>query len=94
MTCEKLTEDKRFLAVERMQENLDRLIEDELKKDYKLQEKIREIKFKAAKRIEKLKQKPLVKLRNKYNYDRIANYFKPNYVVASSSSSGSTEPFP
>lgn len=78
-----------FLAMENMQENLDRAIETELEKDYKLQSKIQEIQEKAKKRIAKLKEKPIKKLKKKFHYEHIENYFKPDHVAESSTSSES-----
>jgi hypothetical protein len=74
---EKLTEPDRYLAMVRMQECLNNKIEAELKEDYKLQSKIKDIEFKAKKRIEKLKEKPLKKLQKKYGIDRFDKYFEP-----------------
>ena len=81
---EKLNEDERFLAMERMQEFLDKKIEDELKEDYILQQKIKEIEYKIKKaqakaklRIEKLKAKPKKKIQEKYGYNRMEKYFEP-----------------
>ncbi len=68
----------RFCAMERMQENLNALINDELKKNLKLQEKIRKIENKAKERIDKLKEKPTNKLKIKYNYKQIDDYFSSN----------------
>lgn len=79
---EKLGEDERFLAMKRMQGFLDKKIEDELKQDQKLQEKIeiiedkvRKYKEKARLRIKKLVVKPKKKIQEKYNYKRMEDYF-------------------
>jgi hypothetical protein len=73
----KLTEEERFLAMEKMQENLDKCIEEELKKDNKLQARIEKIQEKSKQRINKLKEKPTKKLREKYHYKYMEEYFKP-----------------
>jgi hypothetical protein len=80
---EKLGEDERFLAMERMQEFLYKKIEDELKEDYKLQEKIKVVEDKIKKytekamlKIEKLKAKPKKKIQEKYGYKRMQDYFE------------------
>ena len=85
LTKEKLTEADTFLAMENMQENLDRCIEAELKKDYKLQAKITKIQEKAKQRIKKLKEKPTNKLREKYHYEYIKEYFDPKRFIQHSS---------
>lgn len=87
---EKLTEADLFLAMENMQENLDRCIEAELKKDYKLQEKIKKIQEKTKQRIKKLKEKPTNKLREKYHYGNIEEYFKPDRFIQHSLEESST----
>jgi hypothetical protein len=73
---EKFTEQDHFLAMFRMQKCLNNKIESELKEDYKLQSKIKDIEFKTKKRIEKLKEKPLKKLQKKYGIDRFDKYFE------------------
>ena len=84
MVGRKLTESDRFLAMERMQEALDNRIEEELKENTKLQNKIKEIQRKTKEiqrktkeRIDKLKAKPVKKLREKYSYERFEKYFEP-----------------
>jgi hypothetical protein len=84
---EKLGEGERFLAMERMQGFLDKKIEDELKQDQKLQEKIeiiedkvRKYKEKARLRIEKLEAKPKKKIQEKYNYKIMKEYFEPRLM--------------
>ena len=84
---EKLTEQDRFLAMERMQKFLDKKIEDELKQDYVLQkkievieDKIRKAKEKANLRIEKLKTKPKKKIQEKYGYKKMEEYFEPKLM--------------
>lgn len=76
MKCEKLTKEDTFSAMENMMVNLEKRIQIELNQDYKLQDKIKEIKRKAAERIEKLESKPKKKLQDKYNYKYFEEYFK------------------
>jgi hypothetical protein len=100
---EKLSKHEMFSAMERMQKFLDKKIEDELKQDYKLQEKIRQIEDKIKKaqekakiRIDKLKSKPKKKIQEKYGYKRMEEYFEPKLPSEeeSSSASSSTESSP
>ena len=99
MTKEKLESGDLSTAIEDMQGNLDKCIEEELKKDKELQGKIEIIQIKAKKRIEKLREKPLDKLRKKYNYHCLEDYFvnlkpKQEISVEFSSSEVSTESSP
>lgn len=75
MTCEDYKEEDGFLSAERMKEALEKRIENELKQDYELQNKIKEIQRKAKERIEKLQSKPKKKLQDKYNYKYFEEYF-------------------
>lgn len=77
MVCEKLDEADIFLSMERMESYLEKRIAHELKQDWKLQNKIKEINRKAKERIEKLESKPRKKLKEKYKYDQFENYFYP-----------------
>ena len=94
MLSKKLKESDCFLAMANMQTYLDDKIEEELKENLKLQEKILKIEKKAQKRIDKLKERPKKKLQEKYFYSRIEEYFKPKISEESSSSSPQDEPSP
>jgi hypothetical protein len=76
-TAFSLNESDKFLAMARMQIAAEKNIEAELKQDQKLQDKIRKIELKTAKKIEKLKHKPTEKLKKKYNYHLFEHYFMP-----------------
>ncbi len=84
MVKEKLSDSERFLAMVRMKENLMQLMEEKLKENHKLQNKIKIIKDKARKKIYKLKEKPLNKLKKEYGYERFEEYFKPKFMQDSS----------
>lgn len=87
LTKEKLTEADRFLGMVNMKEYLDLAIEDELKQNWKLQQKIKKIQIQTKTKIDKLKEKPKKKIQEKYNYQQMEKYFMPDFSEASSSSS-------
>lgn len=72
-----LNESDCFLGMENMKNALNHLIEEKLKENEKLQQKIKIIELKAKARIEKLKEKPKKKLQKEYGYERFEAYFEP-----------------
>lgn len=84
MSKGKLIESDRFLAMERMQNAINKKIEEELKENCvlqkkikKIEDKIREYKEKARLKIQKLEEKPKDIIKKKYNYSIFEEYFEP-----------------
>jgi hypothetical protein len=76
LTKDKLQPDEIRISMINMEKNLDLKIESDLKEDSKLQLKIKEILRKADERIEKLRKKPLEKLKKKYGYENFMKYYE------------------
>jgi predicted RNA-binding protein with RPS1 domain len=72
---EKLEDWEGRIAMIDMQKRLDKKIEDDLKQNSKLQYKITDVEYKARLKIEKLRKKPLEKLKKQYNYELFEDYF-------------------
>jgi hypothetical protein len=97
MTIEKIKDFNTFTAMYNLENNIKNAIKQELLNRSGLQSKIKEIKEKTKKKIDKLEEKEIkkLKLKEKFRLDIVEKYFVPDFKrdfeAESSTSSESTE---